>query len=128
TAQTVGLIINFWISRQLHAKSANDPALVSTISFISIGVKILVYSVILLLALNNLGVDVTALIAGLGVGGIAVALAMQNILSDLFSSLTIVIDKPFIVGDFIIVNDLLGTVEHIGLKTTRLRSLSGEQL
>jgi small-conductance mechanosensitive channel len=81
-----------------------------------------------LLAMENLGIDVTAMIAGLGVGGIAVALAVQNILGDLFGSLSIVLDKPFVVGDFIIVGDKLGTVEKIGLKTTRLRALSGEQL
>ncbi len=66
--------------------------------------------------------------AGLGIGGIAVALAVQNILGDLFASLSIVLDKPFVIGDFIIVNEFLGTVEHIGLKTTRIRSLSGEQV
>jgi len=75
-----------------------------------------------------MGVDITALIAGLGIGGIAVALALQNVLGDLFASLSIVLDKPFVIGDFIIVDDLLGTVEHIGLKTTRVRSLFGEQL
>lgn len=83
---------------------------------------------IVLLALQNVGVDVTAMIAGLGVGGIAVALAVQNILGDLFGSLSIVLDKPFVVGDFIVVGPQAGTVEKIGLKTTRIRSLSGEQL
>jgi len=73
-------------------------------------------------------VDVTALVAGLGVGGIAVALAVQNILGDLFASFSIVLDRPFVMGDFIIVGDYMGTVEHVGLKTTRIRSLSGEQL
>jgi small-conductance mechanosensitive channel len=68
------------------------------------------------------------LIAGLGVGGIAVALAAQNVLGDLFASLSIVLDKPFVLGDFIIVGDVMGTVEKIGLKTTRIRSLAGEQL
>lgn len=81
---------------------------------------------ILLLALDNMGVDITALIAGLGIGGIAVALALQNVLGDLFGSLSIVLDKPFVIGDFIIIDDLLGTVERIGLKTTRVRSLFGE--
>ena len=66
--------------------------------------------------------------AGLGVGGIAVALAVQNILGDLFASLSIVIDKPFVIGDFIVVGEFMGTVEHVGLKTTRVRSLGGEQL
>jgi len=73
-------------------------------------------------------VDVTALIAGLGIGGIAVALAAQNILGDLFASLSIVLDKPFAVGDFIVIDDLKGAVEHVGLKTTRLRSVDGEQI
>jgi small-conductance mechanosensitive channel len=67
-------------------------------------------------------------VAGLGVGGIAVALAAQNILGDLFASLSIVLDRPFVLGDFLIVDDLMGSVEEIGLKTTRVRSLSGEQL
>ncbi|HEV7226556.1 MAG TPA: mechanosensitive ion channel family protein, partial [Pirellulales bacterium] len=70
----------------------------------------------------------SALVAGLGVGGIAIALAAQNVLGDLFASLSIVLDRPFILGDFIAVGDFSGAVEHIGLKTTRLRSLSGEQL
>jgi len=67
-------------------------------------------------------------VAGLGVGGIAVALALQNILGDVFASMSILLDKPFVTGDFITVDELMGTVEHVGLKTTRLRSLSGEQL
>jgi small-conductance mechanosensitive channel len=91
-------------------------------------VQIGLWSAVVLLALDNLGVDITALVAGLGVGGVAVALAVQNILGDLFASLAIVLDKPFVLRDFIIVGDLLGTVEHIGLKTTRVRALSGEQL
>jgi small-conductance mechanosensitive channel len=90
--------------------------------------RLVLWTAVLLLVLENLGVDVTALIAGLGVGGIAVALAVQNILGDLFASLSIVLDKPFAVGDFLIIDDFLGSVEHVGLKTTRLRSLSGEQL
>ena len=83
---------------------------------------------LVLAALSNLGVNVGALLAGLGVGGIAVALAAQNVLGDLFGSLSIVLDKPFIVGDFIVVGNEAGTVENIGIKTTRVRSLSGEQL
>ncbi len=90
--------------------------------------RIVVWVVILLLILDNLGVNITALIAGLGIGGIAIALALQNILGDLFASLTIILDKPFVVGDSISIDAFFGTVEHIGLKTTRLRSLSGEQL
>ncbi|MFO0625427.1 MAG: mechanosensitive ion channel family protein [Polyangiales bacterium] len=87
-----------------------------------------VWAALLLMLLDNLGVNISALIAGLGVGGVAVALAVQNVLGDLFGSITIALDKPFVVGDFIVVDELVGTVEHVGLKTTRLRSLHGEQL
>ena len=88
----------------------------------------MLWIVIVLMMLDNLGVNITALVASLGIGGIAVALAVQNVLGDLFASLSIVLDKPFVVGDFIIVDKFLGTVEHVGLKTTRLRSLGGEQI
>jgi small-conductance mechanosensitive channel len=91
-------------------------------------VRLTLWVVVLLLALDNLGVNVTALVAGLGIGGIAVALATQNILSDAFASLSIVLDRPFVVGDFIVVDSLMGRVEHIGLKTTRVRSPSGEEI
>jgi small-conductance mechanosensitive channel len=89
--------------------------------------RVLLWSLIILLVMDNLGINVTTLLAGLGIGGIAIALALQNILADLFASLSILLDKPFETGDFISVGDFLGTVEHIGLKTTRIRSLSGEQ-
>jgi small-conductance mechanosensitive channel len=91
--------------------------------------RLFMYVLGALIIVDNLpGVDITALVASLGVGGIAVALAVQSILSDIFASLTITLDKPFVLGDFIIVGDHLGVVENIGLKTTRIRSLSGEQL
>lgn len=91
--------------------------------------RIILWSIILLLVLQNVfEVDVTALITGLGIGGVAIALAVQNVLGDLFGAISIVLDKPFVVGDFIIVDNMLGTVEYVGLKTTRLRSLSGEQI
>jgi small-conductance mechanosensitive channel len=91
--------------------------------------RIFIVILVLLAVLDNIpGVDVTTLITGLGIGGIAVALALQNILSDLFASLSISLDRPFAIGDFIIVDEFLGAVEHIGLKTTRIRSLGGEQL
>jgi small-conductance mechanosensitive channel len=107
---------------------AKDPASVTTLNVLNFVGKIVIWSIVLLLVLDNLGVNITALVAGLGVGGIAVALALQTILGDLFASLSIVLDKPFVVGDFLIVGDFLGSVEYVGLKTTRLRSLSGEQL
>lgn len=127
-AQLAGIVISYIINKRLQSKDGNNFEMASTINLVSLAIKTVVYSILFLVALNNLGVDVTALIAGLGVGGIAVALALQNILTDLFSSLTIVLDKPFIVGDFIVVNELSGTIENIGLKTTRLKSISGEQL
>lgn len=105
-----------------------SPTTVGTLTGLRWLILFMAYSLILLLALQNTGVDVTSLIAGLGIGGIAVALALQNILGDLFGSLTIALDKPFVIGDFIVVGSEMGTVEHIGLKTTRVRSLSGEQL
>jgi small-conductance mechanosensitive channel len=100
-------------------------AVLSLFSFFS---RVAVWSMVLLLSIDNLGYDVTALIAGLGIGGIAVGLALQNVLQDTFASLSIILDRPFEIGDFIVVGDFQGTVEKIGIKTTRLRSLSGEQL
>ena len=107
---------------------SKDPAGASALNVLNIIARTAVWAVAVLLMLDNLGINVTALVAGLGISGIAVALAAQNILSDLFSSLSIVIDRPFEVGDFVIFDDYMGTVERIGLKTTRLRSLSGEQI
>lgn len=88
----------------------------------------LLWCIGLLFIFNNLGFDVTAIIAGLGIGGIAIALAAQNILGDLFNYFVIFFDRPFEVGDYITVDDKKGTVEYIGLKTTRLKSITGEQL
>lgn len=120
--------ILFWVEDYRRRKLKEDPASVTTMSAMSFVGRLVLWSVILLLILDNLGVNVTALVAGLGVGGIAVALAVQNILGDLFASLSIVLDKPFSVGDFLIIDNFMGSVEYIGLKTTRIRSLSGEQL
>ncbi|MEN9203103.1 MAG: mechanosensitive ion channel family protein [Thermostichus sp. DG_1_6_bins_120] len=82
----------------------------------------------LLFLLENLGFDVAALVASLGIGGIAIALAAQGFLQDLFSYFSILMDRPFEIGDFIVLGDFMGSVEYIGIKTTRLRSLSGEQI
>lgn len=78
--------------------------------------------------IDNFGYDVTTLVAGLGIGGIAIALAAQAVLGDLFSYFVIFFDKPFEIGDFIIIDDKMGVVEYVGVKTTRLRTLNGEQL
>jgi small-conductance mechanosensitive channel len=111
-------------ARQLAA----DPSTVAAMDLVGFLLRLVVWAAVLLVLLDNLGVNITTLIAGLGVGGIAVALAAQNVLGDLFSSLSIVLDKPFVVGDFIVIGEFMGSVEHVGLKTTRLRSLSGEQV
>lgn len=130
------LQVGFWVSTGISAwmksyekrRVAEDVSSVMSMSVLSIVAKLILWSLVLLLSLDNMGVDVTALVAGLGIGGVAVALAAQNVLGDLFASLSIVLDKPFVLGDFLIVGDHLGAVEKIGLKTTRVRSLSGEQL
>ena len=124
----IGRGLNFVISLNVKKRMVDDAAVATTISVLGFIGKFLMWSIALLLILDNLGFNITSLVTGLGIGGIAVALAVQNILGDLFASLSIVIDKPFVVGDFIVVDQLMGTVEHVGLKTTRLRSLSGEQL
>lgn len=90
--------------------------------------RIVLWSITLLVMLDNLGFNISTLMASLGIGGIAVALAVQNILGDVFSSVSIALDKPFVIGDFIVVDDFMGSVEYIGMKTTRLRSLGGEQI
>ena len=121
-------IITFYVTDYTNKKRESDAAAATTMSAVSFVGKMALYAGLVIIALDNLGFDITTLIAGLGVGGIAIALAVQNILSDLFASLSIVLDKPFVIGDFIIINEYMGTVEHVGLKTTRIRSLSGEQL
>ncbi|MEJ2310617.1 MAG: mechanosensitive ion channel family protein [Gammaproteobacteria bacterium] len=124
----VNAAISCLIDRSRSRRIAEDPASATMLSVIGFIGKLLLWSIVLLLILDNFGFDITALVAGLGVGGVAVALAVQNILGDLFASLSIVLDKPFTIGDFIVVDDMMGSVEYVGLKTTRVRSLSGEQL
>lgn len=109
-------------------KQENGEEKVKQLAGVLLIINFVVWGLGLLFLFDNLGYDVTAIIAGLGVGGIAVALAAQNILGDLFNYFVIFFDRPFEVGDFIIVDAKMGTVEYIGLKTTRLKSLTGEQL
>lgn len=121
-------LLKFWLDRSEHKAHAASPGAATSLAAVGFVGRIVLWALILLLILDNLGIDITTLVAGLGIGGVAVALAVQNILGDLFASLSIVIDKPFVAGDFIIVDSFMGTVEHIGLKTTRVRSLDGEQI
>lgn len=122
-------LVDYFLDRSRQRDVEENAARETTLRAAGVGLKLVLVIIAVLLILDNIpGVEITALVASLGIGGIAVALAVQNILSDLFASLSIVLDKPFVIGDFIIVDDYLGSVEHIGLKTTRVRSLSGEQL
>jgi small-conductance mechanosensitive channel len=109
-------------------KLENGETKLKQIGGIMVVLKILVWSIGLLALFSNLGYDVTTILTGLGIGGIAIALAAQNILGDLFNYFVIFFDRPFEVGDFITVDDKKGTVEYIGIKTTRIRSITGEQL
>ncbi|MEW6363599.1 MAG: mechanosensitive ion channel family protein [Acidobacteriota bacterium] len=117
-----------WLTHAVSATREQDAADKTTLAILGFVARTALWSTALLLALDNLGFDITALLTGLGIGGIAVALAAQNILGDLFASLSIALDKPFVIGDFIIVDDIQGTVEHVGLKTTHIRSLGGERI
>ncbi|MBA4287679.1 MAG: mechanosensitive ion channel protein MscS [Pseudomonas sp.] len=117
------------LAQYFKRHSASETFQGSALATLSLwGAKVFLWVVVVLAMLSNVGVNITAFVASLGVGGIAIALAMQNILGDVFASLSIAVDKPFEVGDFIVVGSLSGTVEHVGLKTTRIRSLGGEQI
>jgi small-conductance mechanosensitive channel len=109
-------------------KRAKDIALERSLNGILRIVNLIVWGLAIVFFLDNLGFKITAVIAGLGIGGVAVALAAQAILGDLFSYFAIIFDRPFEIGDFIIIGEYLGTIEHIGIKTTRIRSLGGEQV
>jgi small-conductance mechanosensitive channel len=106
-------------------EGAEGAASLNILRFVAV---LIVWILAVLMLLTNLGIKVGPLIAGLGIGGVAIALAVQNLLGDLFASLSIALDKPFRVGDFLVVGEEKGTVEAIGIKSTRLRSLSGEQI
>jgi small-conductance mechanosensitive channel len=139
---TIGIVLLFWMQVGLWAMTAVryaidlrrkssaglDALLSSSIDVILFAAGLLIWAMVLLLALDNLGIEIKPLLAGLGIGGIAVALAVQTVLSDLLASMSIALDKPFGIGDFLTVGESQGTVEHIGVKSTRLRSLSGEQI
>jgi len=121
------LFINYGFSIYL-AKRGKEETLQRSLDGILRVVKVIIWGIAIIFFLDNLGFKVSTVLAGLGIGGIAVALAAQAVLKDLFSYFSILFDRPFEVGDFIIVDDFLGTIEHIGIKSTRVRSLGGEQL
>jgi small-conductance mechanosensitive channel len=139
---TVTLVLLLWVQLALWASATvrfaielrrarsgeSDTLLKSSMEVVRFAAGVLIWGVAILLALENLGIEVRPLLAGLGIGGIALALAVQTVLADLLASLSIALDKPFGLGDALTVDDCQGTVEHIGVKSTRLRSINGEQI
>ncbi len=122
-----GRILRFYLEIK-ESEAGADRLFAGSLDIIKFVAHMLIWSLLILVALENFGVNITALLAGLGVGGVAVALALQNVLGDLFASLSIALDKPFVVGDTLTIDTFTGTVERIGIKTTRLRSDTGEQI
>ena len=120
----IGILRNNYLDRRL----VNDASSLAATGIVSRILQAVAATIVILTGLKQLHVDIGALLAGLGVGGVAVALAAQSILGDLLASVSIVLDKPFVVGDFIVVDNQMGTVEYVGIKSTRVRSISGEQL
>jgi small-conductance mechanosensitive channel len=135
---TLGAQLALWLHRaiavtarryfRIHGKGKENEQVTVAHTLMIWALQWSVWTVFLLAILANLGINVTTFVASLGIGGVAVALAVQNVLGDLFASLSIAIDKPFEVGDSVSVPEFSGTIEHVGLKTTRIRALSGEQI
>ncbi|XKT75277.1 MAG: mechanosensitive ion channel family protein [Patescibacteria group bacterium UBA2103] len=139
--QVAGGVLIIWIAYQVviglqilidyvigRWQKNDDVATTSAYNFLASIVKVLLWVFAFIFVLSNFGINITTFIAGLGIGGIAIAFALQNILSDLFSSFAIYFDKPFVIGDTIKVGNTMGTVEKIGIKTTRVKSLQGEEV
>ena len=122
-----GRAVRFYLELKEVERGA-DRVFAGSLDIVSFVSRMLIWSLLILVMLSNMGVNITALLAGLGVGGVAVALALQNVLGDLFASLSIALDKPFVIGDSLVIDTFIGKVEHIGIKTTRLRSEGGEQI
>ena len=123
-----GINLVDYTTSKIIKKEGDEPHRAAMIVILGKIAKASLWMIAGLLILSNLGYNVSTLVAGLGIGGIAIALSLQNILSDLFCSIAIYFDKPFQIGDFIILGEHLGTVRQIGLRSTRLKSLSGEEL
>ena len=120
--------VAFWLRGARADRAEHDKAALTSLNLLGIVARVTLWVLLVLLGLDAFGVNVTALVTGLGVAGVAVALAVQSTLGDLLASLSIALDKPFVVGDYIGVDQYQGTVENVGLKTTRIRALSGEQI
>jgi len=125
--KTITSALNYLINNAL-GNDAKDIEKKKQARGIIIIVNIILWILALVFLINNLGYNITSVVTGLGIGGVAIALASQTVLGDLFNYFVIFFDKPFEVGDFIIVDDKMGSIEYIGVKSTRIRTLSGEQL
>ena len=119
-------LVAYWIEKAVTTQELSQEAKDSVMNGARVILKALVWVAAALFVLDNMGIDVTTVLTGLGIGGVAVALAAQAILGDLFNFFVILLDKPFKTGDFIVFEDIEGTIEHIGLKSIRIRSISGE--
>ena len=124
----LGALVEYGIQMYAMARRPGDQNLQHSLNALTPAIKIVIWAIGLVFLLDNFGLDISAIVAGLGIGGVAIALASQGVLQDLFSYFSILFDRPFEIGDFIIVGDCIGTVEYVGIKTTRLRSIDGEQL
>jgi small-conductance mechanosensitive channel len=124
-----GRVIRY-IAKKVHNRNhpSDDPPNSAVVSFFIVTVNIILWAIVIILILDNFGYNVTTLVAGLGIGGIAIAFALQSVLSDLFASVSIYFDKPFEVGDFIVVDNDSGHVQKIGLKSTRIKTQQGQEL
>ncbi len=122
-------IINHYVKKEVGKReNKEDPESTSMIKVFGTILKIAVWSVALLMVFGNLGIEITPLIAGLGIGGVAIAIALQSVLGDVFSAFAIYFDKPFRDGDFVIIGNDMGTIKHIGIKSTRIQTLEGQEL
>lgn len=129
--QALSKLLDYFVRKYFEKnkeEDEDDKHSEAMVKLLGIIVKIILWAIGFVMILSNLGINVTSLVAGLGVGGIAIALALQTILGDLFSAFAIYLDKPFKVGDFIVIGTDMGVVEKIGIKTTRIKTLQGEQL
>ncbi|MFA6433128.1 MAG: mechanosensitive ion channel family protein [Elusimicrobiales bacterium] len=121
-------LLNYWINKIAAQRGLTESATKSVVHSTQVILRALIWAAAILFVLDNLGVNVSAVLTGLGIGGVAVALAAQAILGDLFNFFVILLDKPFNIGDFVVSDAVSGTIEHIGLKSTRIRSISGEMV
>ena len=113
---------------RIAAKDGDESTLANAMTIITVFLNVVIFAIALVVVLDNLGFDITGIVAGLGVGGIAIGLAAQSLFEDLFAGLSIILDKPFVKGDVVTWGDKIGVVQKVGLKSTRIRTLSGEEL